>query len=745
MKYFITSLICLLFIIMNSHADVIKDIEIKNNKRISKETIITYGDIKINNDYSQKDLNKIIKNLYETNFFESLNIKIDNQILIIDVKENKIIQTVKIEGIKSNSMKEAILENLFSKDKSPFLVEKVKLDETRMKNTLNSVGYYLSDVKSKIVENSNDTVDLIFEVDLGEKSKISKIEFIGDKKIKDRTLRSVIISEEAKFWKVISNKKYVNKSIIARDKRLLRNFYLTKGYYDVEIDSATVKFLDNKSFKLSYKIDAGDIYTINDTKLILPVDYDEDNFEEVKKQLNKLINKTYSINKISKIVDEIDKISLSRQYDFINASFTETILPNNKLNITFTVIESEKSYVERINIYGNNITHESIIRNQLEIDEGDPFNELLNAKSINNLKSLNIFKTVDASINKGESPNTKIIDINVEEKPTGEIMVGAGAGTEGGTIGFAVSENNFLGKGIRLGTNLDVTEDSIKGSFSVTNPNFNYTGKSLSTSVQSTNIDKLSESGYKTTKTGFTFGTGFEQFENVYFTPKISTFHEDLSTKSTASKNLKKQSGDYVETKFSYGLDYDMRNQRFQTSDGFRSTFRQSIPLYSDEYSLGNTYDFKTWYKLPNQMVTSLNFYGRTVNSLTGDDVRITNRFWLPRNKLKGFKTRNIGPVDGTDYVGGNYAASLNFDATLPMIFSTLENVDLRYFIDSANLWGVDYSSAVDQSNTIRTSTGIVVDWFTPIGPLNFSLAQDLSKASSDKTETFQFSLGTTF
>ena len=580
MKYFITSLICLLFFIVNSHADIIKDIEIKNNKRISKETIITYGDIKI-----------------------------DNQILIIDVKENKIIQTVKIEGIKSNSMKEAILENLFSKDKSPFLVEKVKLDETRMKNNLNSVGYYLSDVKSKIVENNNDTVDLIFEVDLGEKSKISKIEFIGDKKIKDRTLRSVIISEEAKFWKVISNKKYVNKSIIERDKRLLRNFYLSKGYYDVEIDSATVKFLDNKSFKLSYKIDAGDIYTINDTKLILPVDYDENNFEEVKKQLNKLINKTYSINKISKIVDEIDKISLSRQYDFINASFTETTLPNNQLNITFTVIESEKSYVEKINIYGNNITHESIIRNQLEIDEGDPFNELLSAKSINNLKSLNIFKTIDASINDGESPNTKIIDINVEEKPTGEIMVGAGAGTEGGTIGFAVSENNFLGKGIRLGTNLDITEDSIKGSFSVTNPNFNYTGKSLSTSVQSTNIDKLSESGYKTTKTGFTFGTGFEQFENTYFRPRISSYFEDLTTNSKASANLKKQSGNYFETRFGYSLDNDYRNQRFQTSEGHRLIFGQGIPLISDEYALSNSLDMQKWFKINEDFITNLSFY----------------------------------------------------------------------------------------------------------------------------------------
>ena len=144
-------------------------------------------------------------------------------------------------------------------------------------------------------------------------------------------------------------------------------------------------------------------------------------------------------------------------------------------------------------------------------------------------------------------------------------------------------------------------------------------------------------------------------------------------------------------------------------------------------------------------MVTSLNFYARSVNSLAGDDVRITNRFWIPRTKLKGFKTRNIGPVDNNDYVGGNYGAALNFDTTLPMVFTTLENLDMKYFFDTANLWGVDYSSDVDQSNTIRASTGFVIDWYTPIGPMNFSLSQDLSKADDDKTETFQFNLGTTF
>ena len=745
MKFFFAITVSFFLLIINSYAVVIKDIKVNNNKRITKETIITYGNIELNKDYDQNGLNRIIKNLYETNFFKKISLNIDGQILILDLVENKIIQSVKVEGVKAKKIKEAILKNLFSKDKSPFLIEKVKIDENRMKTSLNTIGYYLSDVKSKILENNNDTVDLIFEVNLGEKSKIKKIEFIGDKKIKDRTLRSVIISEEAKFWKFISNNKFVNRDVIERDKRLLKNFYLSKGFYDVEVQSATVKYLDNKSFKLTYKINAGQEYTVNDTKLVLPIDYDENNFIDVKKELSKLNGKKYSINKISKVVEEIDKVTLSREYDFINASYTESILDNNKLDITFTVTESEKFYVERINIYGNNITHESVIRSKLEVDEGDPYNELLSSKSINNLKASNLFKKVDSVISEGQSLNNKIIDITVEEKPTGEIMVGAGAGSEGGTLGFSVSENNFLGKGIQLSTSLDLTEDSIRGLFSVTNPNFNYTDKALSTSVESTNVDKLTDSGYKSTKTGFTFGTGFEQFQNVYFTPKLSNFYEDISTKSTASSNLKKQSGSYFESKFSYGLDYDMRNQRFQTTDGFRSTFNQTIPLISEEYSLGNRYDFKTWYKLPNNMVSSLNIYGRTVNSLTGDDVKITNRFWLPASKLKGFKTRNIGPVDANDYVGGNYAAALNFDTTLPMLFSTVQNVDVRYFLDTANLWGVDYSSAVDQSNTIRASTGVVVDWFTPIGPLNFSLAQDISKADDDRTETFQFNLGTTF
>ena len=741
---FLLSLFLTLFI-SSVNATVINKILINNNDRISDETIITYGQIKIGKDYSEDDINKILKNLYGTDFFKNISLKLDGNTLIINVEENKIIQSVVIEGVASDNIKDSILKNLYSKDKSPFLIEKVKSDRIRILDSLNTSGYYLASVEVETKNNSNETVDLIFNINLGEKAVISKIEFIGDKKIKDRILRNIIISEEAKFWKFVTTNKFLNKAKIERDKRLLKNYYLNNGYYDVNIESVTAKFNEEGSFKLTYKIDAGDIYSVQNVKLNLPIDYDEQNFNEVQVKLNKLLNKTYSLNKISEVVEEIDKVSLTREYDFINADLQEIKKDSNKLDLIFNIKESEKFYIEQINIFGNNITYESVIRNQLEIDEGDPYNELLSAKSINNLRAINLFKSVSSDVKEGSEISTKILDITVEEKPTGEISVGAGAGSEGGTIGFSVSENNFLGKGIRLSSSVNLTEDSISGDFTVDNPNFNYSGKSLFTSVSSTAIDKLTDNGYKTNKTSFSLGTGFEQFENVFFSPKLSNSYEDLSTSSKASKNLKKQEGTYYESKFSYGLNYDMRNQKFQTTEGFRTQFNQSIPLISNDWAFGNSLDYKIWQKLPNNMVTSFNAYGRAVQSIFDEDVRITNRFYLPRKKLKGFKTRQVGPKDGKDYVGGNYATAINLDTTLPMVFSQIESLDMRYFIDAANIWGVDYSTAVDQSNTLRASTGFVIDWFTPIGPLNVSFAQDLSKAEDDKTEFFQFNLGTTF
>ena len=726
-------------------SEIINDVVTNNNKRISKESIISLGSIKIGNDYDQSNLDLVLKALYETDFFSDIKISIENNKMIIYVEENKIIQTVKIEGIKSKTIQESILDQLQLKNRSPFVKHKVKQDLSRIRNSLSQSGYYFSAVEITVEENNNETVDLIYDINLGEKAKISRIEFIGNKIFKERKLRNLIVSEENKFWKFVSKKKYLNKDQIDRDERLLKNYYLNRGYYDVVVNATSARYLDNDSFTLTYNIDAGNLYKINKTKIILPIDYNKKNFIKVEQLLSELENKPYSFRKLSKIVEQIDKISLLREYDFISASINEEKVDNNKININLQVSETEKFYVEQINIFGNNITQENVIRNSLEVDEGDPFNELLHAKSLNNLKARRIFKNVKSEISEGSEPNKKIININVTEKPTGEVLLGAGVGSDGGSVGFSISENNFMGQGIKMSAALRLSEDTIRGNLTTNTPNYMYTGKPLRTNIQSDVVDKMTDSGYEAKKTGFSFGTTIERYEDLYFSPEFSSFFENLTTNSTASANLKKQEGSYFETAFSYSFDYDKRNQKWQTSEGYRSKFTQSIPIVSDNWAMLNGYSFTKWVDFENDLITKFDFYGRAKNSVTGDDVRVSERLHLPSKKLKGFASRAIGPVDGDDYVGGNFTAALNFTSTLPMLLQSLETVDMRFFVDAANVWGVDYRDNYDDSNKIRSSTGITIDWFTPIGPLNVSLAQPLSKVSTDKTESFQFNLGTTF
>ena len=312
-------------------------------------------------------------------------------------------------------------------------------------------------------------------------------------------------------------------------------------------------------------------------------------------------------------------------------------------------------------------------------------------------------------------------------------------------MGFGVSENNFLGKGIRLASALKLTADTVKGNLTINNPNYNYSGRALNTNIESTNTDKLKDSGYETSKLGVSLGTNFEEYENLYFSPNISLSSEKINTDITASKALRNQDGSFFETRFSYNLDYDLRNKSYRTTDGTRSVFSQGIPLISDNYSFVNSYEITKWHEFENKMVSDLGFFVKAINSVTDQDVKISNRIILPKKRLRGFESGMVGPRDGEDYVGGNYAMSVNYNSTLPMLLPTFENLDVKYFLDFANLWGVDYSNTVDQSSTIRSSTGLSISWFTPVGPLNFSLSQNLLKAKNDVTEAFQFNLGTTF
>ena len=720
------------------------NILIKGNERISDETILVFSDISNKNFLDENSINNVLKKLYDSGFFKNVTIIIENKNLIINVDENPIIQTVFIEGIKKKKLEELLYDVLTLKNRSSFNSFSSKKDINNILNLLKTKGYYFSKVVSSVQDLGSNKIDLFYKVDLGKKARITKISFIGDKKFKDSTLRNVIVSEEFKFWKIVSGKKFLNESLIELDKKLINNFYKNKGFYDALIESSFANYLGQNEFELIYNIQSGKKYYFNKLSIKLPIGYVENDFDKLIKIFKELKGKPYSINSINKILNEIDKVVANEQYEFLKSNVDEKIT-DNLINLTFNIEESEKFYVEKINIFGNNITREDVIRNVFVVDEGDAFNQLLHKKTLNNLRSLNFFKTVNEDITSGTSANQKIINITVEEKPTGEIKAGAGISTGGGTLTFGVQENNFLGRGLEFGTDFTITQEAVKGLISLNNPNYKGTNRSLDFSAESQTTDRLENFGYKSNKTGFSIGSGFEFYEDLFLNIGTSSYFEDLETDSTASATMKKQNGSYFDTFFNYTFAYDRRDQRFKPTDGFISRFTQNVPLISKNYTLTNSYDVRFYDKFFNENVASYSFFASTTNALSGRDVKLSERLFLRESRLRGFETGKIGPMDGTDFIGGNYTMAFNANTTLPQVFPSLQNTSFSLFFDAANVWGVDYNKGIADGGKVRTSVGLAVDFFTPIGPLNFTLSEPITKSKNDVTEFFRFNLGTTF
>ena len=726
-----------------SFADKIKLIEVQGNDRISTKTILMFSEVKIGQEVDNIVLNNILKNLYETNYFKNINTVIKNDTLIISVEENPLIGNVDFKGIKAKRILKSIKDNTSLKTRSSFNDLSLKNDKQAIYKILKDLGYYFSEVEVLLENKPNNIVNIFYKINLGEKTKISKIIFNGNYNFKSNKLKSIIVSEEYKFWKFISGKKYLKESNVNFDKRLLKNFYLNKGFYNVEINSSFAKLNRENNFELIFNVTEGEKFFFDNFDLTLPLDYDKNNYSEVIKLFSKYKNKPYSISRIDKLIDQIDKISTQEQFVSVKSTVTETFVDNN-INLIFDVAETEKVIVKKINFLGNNVTRENVLRNQLEIDEGDPFNDILAIKSINNLKSLNFFKDVTLDVIDVDE-GFKELNINITEKATGEIMAGAGVGTSGATMSFGVKENNYLGKGIRLETNLTLTEDSIKGLFSVRNPNYNNSDKSLITTIQATETDKLSDFGYKTSKTGFSFGTDFEYYDDLNFGVGLNTFYESIDADSTASERQKKQVGNYFDIFTNLNFVYDKRDQKFQTSDGTLSRYSVDLPLLSDSNTLSNLYTFTNYHQIFDQNILKSSIYFKASNSIGSNNVKLSERNYIPSSRLRGFEYGKVGPKDGNDYIGGNYIAAFSFSSTVPQILENTQSTDFSIFLDIANTWGVDYDSSLDTSDDIRSSVGIGLDWFSPIGPLNFTLAQPISKSDNDVTETFRFNLGTTF
>ena len=730
------------FIYQSAFSEIIKNFEIKGNFRVSNETVIMFSNLKIGDNVTKNDLNEALKNLYYTDYFKDVSISLEDGYLKIVLIENPIIQSVEIKGVKQNNINEKLRDITIKLEKYPFVENQINDQVSLIKNTLKSNGYYFVDLKTSVSINDNNTVDLIYDINLGEIAKIKKISFIGNKIFRDNTLRNVVISEESKFWKFLSNNKFLDQNRISADLARLNNFYKNRGYYNAKIKSTTGIITEDKQFELIFNINAGEKFFFDNLEIANTTNYSIDSLQKFQKKFKDLKGQKYSKKIINNLIDDLNQFILKNDFTLINAKFDESIKENNKIDINIFFDELDQKIVERINIFGNFITDEKVIRNTLIVDEGDVYNDVLFNKSIQKVKAKNIFKSVNYETSSSDDLS-KTIDITVEEKPTGELFAGAGTGTTGTSFTAGIKEKNYLGLGIKLDTNLVVSDDSIKGRFLITNPNYNNTDKSIKTSIESSTNDFMSTSGYKTSRTGFSIGTEFEQKNDLFVNLELSNFYEDLETTSSATDIVKKQEGNYIENLLMYSIKYNRLDQDFQPTDGFITNFSQSLPVYSDDLSIENIFTSSLYHSLGDNLILSANYFLKTINSLE-DNVRISKRVFVPSRRLRGFENGKIGPKDGSQYIGGNYATALNLNTTFPNVLFEKENLDLNFFIDMANVWEVDYNNSLD-SNKIRSSTGLAVNWFSAIGPLTFSYAIPLTDSDTDVTESFRFQIGTSF
>ncbi len=741
----IRSIIIFFIILTNVSFAEIKKINIAGNARVSSATIESLVDKKINN-IDTIYINNLTKKIYDTDFFADVKISFNQDVLTINVTENPIVNFFYINGIKDSDLDQAN-KIITLKENSIFSSSKLKKDIEATREFLNASGYYQASIVPEVIKIDNNQINLIINIDKKEISKIKNIYFIGNKYFSNSQLMDVITSSEDGWWKFFSTSA-LSEQRIEYDKQLLKEFYKSKSFYDAQIESAFASVDKNNKFTLTYSINSGAKYKFGDYDLkVSGLALKEEDVKEIKSIFSKLLkNESYSPQTINKINKQITEFLENRRYGNFEINIQDIKAADDKINLIVQLNEGQKSLVNKINIRGNTITEEKVIRDNLIISEGDQLNSSKVKKSIDNVKSKQLFSKVDYKIEDSDKKNFKDLNLFVKEQPTGSISAGLGYGTNGGLFEASVNERNFLGQGINLNFTGRLSSDVVRGELSYLDPNYINSNKELAASIFS-EVDDYKNSGYQNKRAGTRFATKYEVYEDIFFRPNLGVQFDKLEVTGDASSLLRSRQGDFITTSFGYNFLYDQRDSKFNPTSGSIIYFDQNIATFFSDIPTIQTGVGVTLYKelFSDKFIGSAKGRLANVTAFNDKDVKLSDRIFASSNDLRGFEQRGVGPVDSGDHIGGNNLATLSLKSTFPNPIPENLRATTFLFLDMGNVWGADYSSSISDSSKLRTSTGIALDLMSPIGPLSFTYSIPLSKASTDKEQNFLFNIGSSF
>jgi len=741
----LTRSIIVFFLILTSTLFAeIKKVDIVGNKRVNSATIESLVDKKIIN-IDSIYINNLTKKIYDTDFFADVKVSFNQDILTLTVVENPIVNFFYINGVKDSDL-DQVNKIITLKENNIFSSSKLKKDIEATREFLNASGFYQATIVPEVIKIDNNQINLIINIDKKEISKIKNIYFIGNKYFSSGQLLEVVSSSEDGWWKFFSSSA-LSEQRIEYDKQLLKEFYKNKGFFDVQIESAFASVDKNNNFSLTFSINSGKKYKFGDFDIKkVGASYEEKDINEIKIISSKLLeNQIYSTEIINKLNKQVTNYLEAKKYNNFEINIQE-LKKEDTINIAFQISDGQKVFINKINISGNSITEEKVIRDNMLLAEGDYLNSTKAKKSVDNIKAKQLFSKVEYKIENSEKKDFKDFNLFVKEQPTGSITAGIGYGTNGGIFEAGVNEKNFLGQGINLNFNGKLSTEKISGVFSYNDPNFKNTNKELATSLYSEK-DDYTNAGYENKRIGTNFSTRYEIYEDIFFRPNIGIQYDSLGIVGTVSNLLRSREGDTLSTSVGYVFSIDKRDSKFNPTSGTVFYFSQDIDtLISDIHAFKTNIGATVYKELINDKFIG-SAKARLANStaINNKDVKISDRLYASSSDLRGFEPRGVGPVDSNDHIGGNNLATLSLKSTFPNPIPDSLRSTTYLFLDMGNVWGVDYSDAISNSSKIRSTAGIALDLMSPIGPLSFTYSVPISKSSTDKEQNFLFNIGSSF
>ncbi len=724
-------------------------IDVQGNQRIEALTIQSYMAINAGDPYDPGRVDQSLKTLFATGLFADVSIRRQGTVLVVTVVENPIINRLAFEGNRRIS-NEALELEVQLRPRIVYTRSRVQADVQRILQVYRRNGRFAASVEPKVVQLEQNRVDLIFEISEGPVTGVRRIDIIGNRNFSDGKLRRTIATKESRWYRFYTSDDTYDPDRVTLDRELLRKFYLERGYADFRVLSAVADLTHDRSdFFITFTVEEGELYKFG--KIDLSTSLNNLDPEILREFLTIVEGETYNAEEIELSIEQLNFAVGRLGYAFVDIRPQVNRRRDERLiNLVFRIDEGPRVKIGRINITGNIRTLDKVIRREITLVEGDAFNTAKLRRSRQNIRRLGFFDKVDVAQRQGETPDKAIIDVDVQERSTGELSFGIGISTAETVLAdISIRERNLLGKAqdLRLTLGFSATRQQVDLSF--TEPYFLDRNVSAGFDVFNRKEDQQDRSSFDEQARGFALRSRFPITENLKQGLRYTLRSDRIeNTNNDTSPFIQLDEGDYVTSSVSYNLTYDTRDDFALPSTGIIIRGGQEIAgLGGDVQYVQSTAKMAYYHPFTRDIVGSMTLSGGTIFGI-GQEVRVLNRFFLGGATLRGFESGGVGPRDSQtdDAIGGNTYAVLSGEMRFPIGLPNDFGVLGRAFAETGTLLNPDVSGAnLQDSKDPRFSIGVGLSWRSPFGPIRIDLAQAVIKEDFDKDELFRFSFGTRF